>query len=477
MLKVWGMLLPGGESGGSLTGAGPRAFGGRGETLDVAIGQLTPAVFEAYLSWRLQWAAAEAVAGDEQEIEHEWEKLMQQREDEDGAAAEAQLAGRVGGFRSGEALEVLVTAMKDVAGRLESSSSEVQEQLCAILELAAVILTGRPRLTAAQSPLRGRAAHSSLPHDIRVMSAQSGGEVPVLVAIQTLQDVASHFMDLLHAHHSHGNVGSDVGPSPFLAQTLLETLATVIFTFVALDSSMAERAGTGAVLVAAFASASASGTAGADHSVGSAAVTGFVEFAMSFALQMLRGWHTEPGVVHAAATLFRALSGKRALRPYLLVQSAGWQNFALYVTSSPSMEGGASAAAAAAMELGGMANDDAQMLVEALCRAGLSSAHDTRMAVDGYFEAIRARFVAPIVAAAQALPHGDVVPVNSLLSICIGMRGITASSESEHAVALYGALVLPVLQQMPALINHWCAETVLFIRGSVLFKKQLYACS
>ena len=113
--------------------------------VDELIGQLTPTVFEAYVQWRMQYAAAEAVAGEETEIEHEWEMLLNQREDEDGTEGETQLAGRLGQYRAGHGLNFLVEAIKDLAGKLGGGiTSELQEQLCSIVELTAVGLTGPP---------------------------------------------------------------------------------------------------------------------------------------------------------------------------------------------------------------------------------------------------------------------------------------------------------------------------------------------
>lgn len=69
------------------------------------------------------------------------------------------------------------------------------------------------------------------------------------------------------AHHQSGGVGE--GPSPLLAQTLLEALASVCFSYVGIDGEEALKSGTGGGLVRAF-------TIQADGS--NSTVTDFIEF-------------------------------------------------------------------------------------------------------------------------------------------------------------------------------------------------------
>eukprot|EP01051_Picozoa_sp_SAG22_P003670 SAG22_NODE_181_length_16048_cov_157.464418_20_plen_173_part_00 len=146
------------------------------------------------------------------------------------------------------------------------------------------------------------------------------------------------------------------------------------------------------------------------------------------------------------------------LRPHLLLHSAAWREFLGLVAQEPEPAAGAAAGAAAvaaSSELDSLDSQDYATLVEALCRAGLVSAPAgdggggggggggeevaaaaaAAAAAGGYFEAISARFAAPILAAAAAAPH-DAVPAPRLLVACVGLRGVAAAVRRQSLRAL-----------------------------------------
>jgi hypothetical protein len=433
IMKVWVSLLPGGDSGGTYSPGGARSFGDRGAVLDQLLAQLTPSIFETYVSWKLLRAAGEAEAEEEEEIEFEWENLLNQHEDDDGAESETRLASRIGQYQAAHGLGVVTEALKQTASKIADGGPVEQEQLCAVIEMAAALLTGRPRLASNQRPLRGRSSRVALPVDIRLLSSGTGGEIPILTTIQTLQEVATHIIELLQQ-------SAGAGPSPLLGQTLLEALAAICFSYVGVEEM---ELGVNPALLAALNTENSN-------------LAQFVEFMISVALQMLRGWYAEPGVVDAASTLLLTISGKICLRPYLLTRSEEWMGFhaAVWATDSES----------SASQLESVSLKGFRVLVEALCRVGSVKDEHLASAREAYFEPINQRIGGTILAAASSAADGQTMnsgQIVLLLKTCAGMRGIAAAAEAHSAQVQYTTMIAPWVRAIPCSVDIWMSTAVL----------------
>ena len=414
-----------------------------------AVSQHSPSVLEAYLSWRLVWAVAEAAEAEGAEIEHEWEDAAAEREAEEGAEGEARLVGRLAQSCAAHALPLLgqlLQATAAAAGQAVSSAPALeaqlpaldlsrlglqdteaqcaarQEQLCSAIEVVASALTGRPRLTGAL----GTGGRSAVPADLGVAAASGpAGTAAVLGLVDALLTCVEAIFGQRDA-------------SPYTVETALEALRALCHVYCGVVPGSSVSHGLPSSLLEELAPPT--------HAQAVPRAAQRVERAIGSALTCIGHWGgTEPSVARSSSQLLLTLGHTPPLRAYLLGHSAGW--VALHGAICGIGDSSASASAVSALAPGHL-----RCVVEALCRAGLATHADAAGAYGSkegatYYAGIDASFGAALTSLASEgrQPLGPSLPFHLLIGAFSLQAGLAGGRRTGPIVRCYGFLEVAVV--------------------------------
>ena len=454
-LRLWASLLAGGGSGpGKMRDSMGMAGGMPAESAAVAaaVAENSPGIAAAYLAWRLSWAVAEAEEAEGEEVEDGWEEMQAEREAEDGMQGETRLAGRICQSCAAHSLPLLaqlleatVAAANDPSGGAgmqlpaaldlnrfgldaEAAAAARQEQLCSVVEVVAAALTGRPRLT---GPI-GRGGRTTVPAELAT-AASTSGAAPLIGLADALLTIAEAIM-------------AGPSPSPFTVETLVEALRAVCHSYCGVVPGATASHGLPPALLEELAPPT--------HAHAGAGVARRLERCIGVALSCIGAFSQEPAVGRASTRLLLTLAHTPPLRQYLLQQSANW--VALHAT--------ACAATTADSPIGKLAPGQLRCVVEAVCRAGLSTHSEEGLAGSqqgaAYYSGIDSAFGGALVNLVAEPPHSwkasgdlpDSIVLRLRWAVC-GLRGVAAAaSEAPTAVSVYRERLAPALPHLPGLL-------------------------